>query len=118
MSLVVKFALSTFFFAWAMAYVETPTSLFSCRLDGPSMPAIMKETTRSPPGPSIAMSGVAFKLSAKGTKNNHDIMTLLGPEEVIRRVYAEFYGYTLRAFPALVSMLPMCLDIHESSIGA
>ena len=66
----------------------------------------------------VAMSGVVFKLAAKGTNSTNDRLSMLGPAEVIRCIYGGFYDYTLRAFPDLVTMFPMHPDRHASSIGA
>ena len=42
---------------------------------------------------------------------------MLGPAEVIRRIYGELYDYMLSALPDLTPMVPMHLA-RESNIGA
>ncbi len=60
-----------------------------------------------------AMNGVVFKLSAKGSNNANDRLTMLGSASVIRLTYVDLYDYTLRVFPELVTELPMHPVIHE-----
>ena len=64
------------------------------------------------------MHGVVFKLSAKGSNNANDRLTMLVSKSVIRPTYVDVYDHTLRVFPALVTELSMHPIIHETSLGA
>ena len=43
---------------------------------------------------------------------------MLGSDSVIRLTYVDFYDYTLRVFPELVTELPMHPIIHEMRLAA